>query len=572
MKLHFDEIGYGDNILVKSGEIEIKEGTIALIKGRNGRGKSSLIRNLFLNDKNSDFDMVYIDQKNRKLNKKLGIIGNISMRNDIEFNNRIILELDELGCAFLLDKKVDRLSGGEKRLIYILRAYFADENIVILDEPTNDLDYKSVDVVKKILLAMKKSKEVILISHDGRMAEISDDIYEIQNKVLIKLKGADAVVKADHPHIMCYKDKSIIRHFIRKNYISIAILSFMVYTLIYGMKHDILDRIEKKQIESVDECVITWGLQTAVPCDEYAMVPLAMARMVEDKDMTGMVRYLYKKSKEIQDIATQKKIIKKYQDSVRYELGYYETEDFVVYPISYDPEAGLSINIFDYYATHCYPDMDPCYIYVDTGKYFERGKANENAKITIELEFDEYLACVDALKDKHPLEAVIVRFKNDNGFDAFLNSDYGKTLAQLDMQIYKSEFRDFIYEAKAITDFVKRVEECLYMIALCLLFSIIMLIMQLLYYKDQIIVLRNHNFMLEDIEDYLIYKFPLRIFRILAAFVIVISNYWLYRNIAFSSVNYYWSLLGILSVSYMYKFEIKISSFYLKRLYRWEEQ
>ena len=96
-----------------------------------------------------------------------------------------ILDAYELPSTFLeiLDKKVIEnginISGGQKRLIYILRALLHRAPIVILDEPTDSLDKTSCEYIYKAIRQLQKSKTVICISHDSKMSTLFERVYEM---------------------------------------------------------------------------------------------------------------------------------------------------------------------------------------------------------------------------------------------------------------------------------------------------------------------------------------------------------------------------------------------------------
>ena len=89
-----------------------------------------------------------------------------------------------MGVSDIIASNVDKveglertLSGGEKKRINLARAFIKPADLYILDEPTNELDKKNVDIVLKILKQLKKRAIVVVISHDARVIEISDKVF-----------------------------------------------------------------------------------------------------------------------------------------------------------------------------------------------------------------------------------------------------------------------------------------------------------------------------------------------------------------------------------------------------------
>ena len=80
------------------------------------------------------------------------------------------------------------LSGGQKQLISISRAVLRDSAIILLDEPTNNLDKKGINQLKKVIQIWKKNNKIILIStHDSSLIDQNYKIYEIKNFNLNKI-------------------------------------------------------------------------------------------------------------------------------------------------------------------------------------------------------------------------------------------------------------------------------------------------------------------------------------------------------------------------------------------------
>lgn len=81
----------------------------------------------------------------------------------------------------ILNKKVlhhgINISGGQKRLILLLRCFFHSAKIFILDEPTDNLDEDLTKIVLKLIKELQKSHTVICISHDTRTSSIFTNVF-----------------------------------------------------------------------------------------------------------------------------------------------------------------------------------------------------------------------------------------------------------------------------------------------------------------------------------------------------------------------------------------------------------
>ncbi|EFR98294.1 ABC transporter, ATP-binding protein, putative, partial [Listeria ivanovii FSL F6-596] len=75
------------------------------------------------------------------------------------------------------------LSGGEKRLINLLRVVLSNQEVLILDEPSNDLDIDVFDKAKEIIYQVAKNKIVLLITHDDRFTKFDKKLEITKNKI-----------------------------------------------------------------------------------------------------------------------------------------------------------------------------------------------------------------------------------------------------------------------------------------------------------------------------------------------------------------------------------------------------
>ena len=81
------------------------------------------------------------------------------------------------------------ISGGEKKRIGIARALYNQPKVLILDEPTNELDKDTEKNFLKVLSDLQKKITIIIISHNIKSLNFCDKIYEIKNKNFIEKKN-----------------------------------------------------------------------------------------------------------------------------------------------------------------------------------------------------------------------------------------------------------------------------------------------------------------------------------------------------------------------------------------------
>jgi len=181
---------YGDHLVFKDASVTIERGEKVAFVGRNGEGKSTLVKAImgeieFEGDlKLGHNSMIGYFAQNQAslLDEDLTVfqtIDNIAV-GDVRTKIKDILG------AFMfrgeqINKKVRVLSGGEKTRLAMVKLLLEPVNLLILDEPTNHLDLKTKDILKDALRAFEGT--IILISHDRDFLEgLATKVFEFGNK------------------------------------------------------------------------------------------------------------------------------------------------------------------------------------------------------------------------------------------------------------------------------------------------------------------------------------------------------------------------------------------------------
>ncbi|EFS0111129.1 ABC-F family ATP-binding cassette domain-containing protein [Listeria monocytogenes] len=159
------------NKINKFSIFSITKPGIYTITGSNGSGKTTFIENELKNNTNKVKDVAYFAQKNWKYKT--------SVEKYLHFpktNPSLVQKYCELFSVdnCYLEKDIQLLSGGEFVKVELVRTLALDSSIIILDEPTNNLDNKSSEILANILSELAKTKIIYLVSHDTRLEHFFD--------------------------------------------------------------------------------------------------------------------------------------------------------------------------------------------------------------------------------------------------------------------------------------------------------------------------------------------------------------------------------------------------------------
>lgn len=185
---------YGDHVVFKDANMTISRGEKVSFVGRNGEGKSTMIKAIMGEiefegqcDLGHNAKVGYFAQNQASLlDPELTVFQTVDQvaKGDIRTQIKSILG----GFMFsgdTIDKKVSFLSGGEKTRLAMVKLLLEPVNVLILDEPTNHLDLKSKDVLKEALIAFDGT--LILVSHDRDFLQgLSQKVFEFKEKRVIE--------------------------------------------------------------------------------------------------------------------------------------------------------------------------------------------------------------------------------------------------------------------------------------------------------------------------------------------------------------------------------------------------
>ena len=206
--------------VLNSINLEIKEGTVNVLLGLNGCGKTTLIKLLAGLEKPTEGTIFYDDQDLQTIRIKerakkfsyvpqqANVTSDVPVRQYLSYGTTNTLAFyehpgkeemklvedtaEKLHITHLLDKNLGEISGGELQTVLIACSLIQNTPIMLLDEPTSALDMKNQNLVLSILrdIAEEQNKTIILSSHNPNHALFLDS-----NVVLIH----DGVVREEGP-------------------------------------------------------------------------------------------------------------------------------------------------------------------------------------------------------------------------------------------------------------------------------------------------------------------------------------------------------------------------------------
>ena len=220
--------GFGDHLLIEELSFNLPRGGIVGVIGPNGAGKTTLFR-MIVGQETPDSGsfkvgetvaLGYVDQSRDALDANKTVWEEISEGADeIDLGKRKMASRAYVGSFNFKgpdqQSKVGQLSGGERNRVHLAKMLKSEANVILLDEPTNDLDVETLRALEEALLSFPGC--AVIISHDrwflDRIAthilafegdshvEWFEGNYQDYEKDYRRRKGADA----DQPHRIKYR-------------------------------------------------------------------------------------------------------------------------------------------------------------------------------------------------------------------------------------------------------------------------------------------------------------------------------------------------------------------------------
>lgn len=207
---------YGRSVVLNIDQFNFNHGKIYGIIGPNGAGKSTLLKIIGNMEKSSKgkvlyngFEssdsiikgMTYLTQKPYLFNTTVfnNIAAPLKFRKctNSKINSTVNRIMDELEIKELALQNATSLSGGEAQKVALARALVFEPQILLLDEPTSNIDPNAIEIIEKIILKTNREKKttILLITHNVAQAKrVCDELIFLNKGCILESGKAKDVI------------------------------------------------------------------------------------------------------------------------------------------------------------------------------------------------------------------------------------------------------------------------------------------------------------------------------------------------------------------------------------------
>jgi putative ABC transport system ATP-binding protein len=212
------DTGYVSVEALKDVSFEVEKGELAVIVGHSGSGKTTLLNLLGGMDTCTDgkitvdgeivseFDNKQLVMYRRKyigfVFQFYNLINNLTARENVELSSQLLKDsmnadeiLEKVGLGDRMDNFPAQLSGGEQQRVAIARAVAKKPALLLCDEPTGALDYKTGKLILKLLqnLSREIGMTVLIVTHNSALTPMADRVIRMRSGCI------EAVTVNDNP-------------------------------------------------------------------------------------------------------------------------------------------------------------------------------------------------------------------------------------------------------------------------------------------------------------------------------------------------------------------------------------
>lgn len=216
---------YGKKTALKINSLDLLPGRIYSLSGENGAGKSTLLQLLALLDKPNSGEIRFEGEvvgwrwrDLRRSRRKITLVHQspylfdttvfqnlllgLRLRGKVTKSDRqrVLDALQAVGLDGFAERRARELSGGEMQRVALARALVLQPKVLLLDEPTANVDHASSEYFEQLMLELsKQGKTVIFSSHDGAQAQrLADEILNLsEGRLVNQSRQPDSYLKSE---------------------------------------------------------------------------------------------------------------------------------------------------------------------------------------------------------------------------------------------------------------------------------------------------------------------------------------------------------------------------------------
>jgi len=218
------EFSYHQRVILRDFSLTIQRGDRVGIIGPNGSGKTTLLRLLIgeLTPQHgnvrhgTNLEIVYFDQMRDQLDESKSVLDNVGQGGDtVTIHGRTRSLIGYLGEFLFSPERVHApiqvLSGGERNRLLLARLFAKPANLLVLDEPTNDLDIDTLEILEAMLLNFPGT--LILVSHDRALLDnlVTSTLILSGDGLVIESAGSYADWHQSQPQVKSVRQSGLQR-------------------------------------------------------------------------------------------------------------------------------------------------------------------------------------------------------------------------------------------------------------------------------------------------------------------------------------------------------------------------